>query len=80
MNNKLVKDYIEMNDNKLVVGLLRGRRTIPVESSNGVLRCGDTEIQYDNTVSVRKNIDKLCKKTINDLMKTNVKVLSYCIV
>ena len=80
MTNKLVKDYIKMNNSKLTVGLLRGRKVLPVESSNGVLKCGDTQMSYDSSVSVRKNIDSLCKKTINDLMKTNVKVLSYCII
>lgn len=80
MNNKLVKDYIEMNGNKLIVGMLRGKRVLEVKFENGLLKCGDTEVEYNSSVSVKKNVDKLCKEAIKELMQSNVKVLSYSII
>lgn len=80
MMNNLINDYIQTNGNKLIVGMLRGRRVLEIKFENGLLKCGDTEVQYNSSVSVKKNVDKLCKEAIKELMQSNVKVLSYSII
>ena len=80
MMNNLINDYIQTNANKLIVGMLRGRRVLEVKFENGLLKCGDTEVEYNSSVSVKKNVDKLCKEAIKELMQSNIKVLSYSII
>lgn len=80
MMNNLINDYIQTNANKLIVGMLRGRRVLEIKFENGLLKCGDTEVEYNSSVSVKKNVDKLCKEAIKELMQSNVKVLSYSII
>lgn len=80
MMDNLINDYIQTNGNRLIVGMLRGKRVLEVKFENGLLKCGDTEVEYNSSVSVKKNVDKLCKEAIKELMQSNVKVLSYSIV
>ena len=80
MMGNLINDYIQTNANKLIVGMLRGRRVLEIKFENGLLKCGDTEVEYNSSVSVKKNVDKLCKEAIKELMQSNVKVLSYSII
>lgn len=77
--NNLVNDYIETKNNKLVVGMLKGKRVFEIKAKDGLLICGNTAIEYDSKISVQKNIDKLCNRAVKELMQSRVKVLSYSI-